>query len=111
MGGSSDGCSWATSIDRGVPIEKAVSFGIDIRPQHTTDQTNVGIGTATDGEVEGREAKQVSEVSGDGSCMLAFAAENGRVDIVVATKQTERSCEIASEVSTLIEPKLPKPTA
>lgn len=111
VGGSSDTCSWETSVDRGVPIDKHVSVSIALRPQQSVDETNLGLGKATDGDVEGRKAKQVAEDGGEGTCLLAFAAENGRVDILIHAKQTERACEIASDVSTLIEPKLPKPTA
>lgn len=108
--GASSGCLWSTSVDRGVPINKHVSMSINIRPWQTVDETSVSLGKATDGEVGGRKAKQIVEDGGDGTCALVFAAENGRVDIHATTKQTERSCEIAGKVSTLIEPRLPEPT-
>lgn len=111
VGGSSDTCSWETSVDRGVPIEKHVSVSIAIRPQQTVDETNLGLGKATDGEVGSRKAKQVAEDGGEGTCLLAFAAETGRVDILIQAKQTDRACDIASDVSTLIEPRLPEPKA
>lgn len=109
--GSSDSCSWETNGDD-VSIDKYVVFGIDIRPGQTVDDYFVSTtGKVTDGKVgEGRKAKQVAENGGKGSCELTFATENGRVDIGVSIKDTERACEIASDVSTLIEPKLPEPT-
>jgi hypothetical protein len=109
-GGSSDSCSWGTESDQ-ISIDKYIVLGIDVRPAQTLDQLNVGLGKATDGEVEGRKAKLVSASAGENSCALAFVAEKGRVDIVIEAKPTDRACQIASDVSTLIEPKLPKPTA
>lgn len=110
LGGSSDSCSWGTESDQ-VPIDKYIVLGIAIRPQQTVDQMNLGLGKATDGDVEGRKAKLVTASAGEGSCALTFVAEKGRVDIVIEAKPTDRACEIASEVSTLIEPKVPEPTA
>ncbi|MGH3467141.1 MAG: DUF3558 domain-containing protein [Thermocrispum sp.] len=110
--GASSSCGWDTSIDRGIPIDKHISLGINIRPWQSVDEYFVSsTGKVTDGDVEGRKAKQVAENGGEGTCELAFAAEAGRVDVTVSTKQIERACEIAGEVSTLIEPKLPEPTA
>lgn len=103
-------CEWSTSVDRGVPIEDGVTFGIATRPSQAVDEVSVrGEAKVTDGKVGQRQAKQVAENDGiEGSCLLVIAVGSGRVDITVETGKTDRACNIADDVSTIIEPKLPQ---
>lgn len=111
MAGATSACEWNTSIDRGVPLEDGITFGISIQPSQSVDEVSVrGDAKVTDGDVKGRTAKQVAENDGNpGSCLLSFAAENGRVDLGAESYgDTERSCTAVDKVSTIIESKLPK---
>lgn len=110
FGGATDVCEWSTSVDSGVPIDKGITFGISIRPSQTVaDVTVEGEAKVTDGDVSGRTAKLVAEnASAEGACMLSFAAEDGRVDIIAESYDTEQSCAAIDDVSTIIEPRLPK---
>lgn len=110
IAGTSSSCIWSSSVDRGVPIEQAIVFGIDIRPTQTLDEVSVrGNAKVTTGKVGVRLAKQVAENDGiPGSCLLVFTVGSGRVDIRAETRDTARACRVVSEMSTFIDPRLPK---
>lgn len=101
-------CSWRSNPSVG--LDKFLVFGITLRPGQTLDQISVrGNATVTTGQVGQRRAKNVAENDGaEGSCLLVFEVDTGRVDITVESKNTERSCKVASDVSTIIDPRLPK---
>lgn len=103
-------CEWSTSVDRGVPIEDGITFGIATRPAQAVDEVSVrGGAKVTDGKVGQRHAKRVAENDGiEGSCLLVIEVGSGRVDITVEARKTDRACQIASDISTIIEPKLPQ---
>lgn len=112
-------CEWRTSVDRGVPIEDGLVFDIATRPtQNLEDLQALDGGKVTDGKVGQRKAKQIAEDGRiKGSCLLGIAVGAGRVDIGVERVEhpgkqsydvTEKACEDASKVSTIIEPKLPQ---
>lgn len=103
-------CRWSTSVDKGVPIDEGVTFGIATRPtQDLDDLQSLDGGKVTDGKVGQRSAKIIAEDGRiEGSCVLGIEVGTGRVDINVEAKKTDRACQIASDISTIIEPKLPQ---
>lgn len=103
-------CFWSTSVDRGVPIEKGVVFSIATRPtQDLDDFQALDGGKVTLGKAGQRPAKLIAEDGGiEGSCVLAIAVGSGRVDIGADVRKTDRACQVVSDVSTIIEPKLPQ---
>lgn len=103
-------CEWSTSVDRGVPIEEAVVFDIATRPTQNVDNLRaLDGGKVTLGNVGDRKAKQVAEDGRiEGTCVLGISVGSGRVDIGVKARRTDRACQVASDVSTIIEPKLPQ---
>ncbi|WP_084036719.1 DUF3558 family protein [Haloechinothrix halophila] len=107
--GAASVCTWNTSIDRGVPIEKGITFGISIRPSQSVAEVSVrGQAQVSDEEFASRTAKLVAENDGiEGSCLFSFAVAEGRVDITAESKNTKRSCTAVEDVATIIEPKLP----
>lgn len=110
IAGTSSSCDWSSSVDRGVPIEQAIVFRIDIRPTQTLDEVSIrGNAKVTTGKVGVRPAKQVAENDGiRGSCLLVFTVGSGRVDVGVETRDTDRACKAASDISTFIDPRLPQ---
>lgn len=84
---------------------------IDIRPTQTVNELKaLNSGTLTEGRVNDREARQVAADTTEGACIIGFAADAGRVDILTQANTTERGCDVAGRVAELIEPKLPEPT-
>ncbi|GAA5105161.1 DUF3558 family protein [Haloechinothrix salitolerans] len=110
VGGESSACEWSTSIDSNVPIEKGITMAISIRPEQSVHEVVVqGKAKVSDRDLAGRQAKLVEENSGaEGGCMMSFAAENGRIDIIARSYNTQRSCTAVKDVATIIEPKLPE---
>lgn len=105
--GVSSSCTWQRSVSHSLG---PLVFGIDLRPSQTVDEVLASSeAKVTSGKVGEREAKQVAEDGGIvGGCMLSFAVGTGRVDIIVESEKTDVSCKAASDISTIIEPKLPK---
>ena len=104
FGGSSDTCEFELPSSGEV-----VSFLLAVRPNETVENYVPLPGDeVTDGDVEGRTAKQVA---GKDSCVVTFAAAQGRIDINVAAKNTKAACSLADEVSTMVAPKAPEPNA
>lgn len=103
--GSTSSCGWhGHSSD-----DRSVSFGIDIRAEQGLDELRANGGTISNGKVNSRDARQLQTPAG--GCILALGVgPNSRVDISVvvggAPNATE-SCQIASSLGNIVEPKLP----
>lgn len=107
-GAGTNGCQWARSSS---PSRSAMAFSIGIRPGQGIDSVDIGQGTVTDGDFEGRPARQLREHQGPGDCMLAISVgKAGRVDVGVndTDDDTDNACEVVNKIATIIEPKLPE---
>ncbi|MBB2933409.1 hypothetical protein FHX82_000429 [Amycolatopsis bartoniae] len=73
------------------------------------DELRANGGTITDGKVNSRTARQLQTVNA--GCILTLAVTpNSRVDVsvvVAASPNATEACQIASNIATIIEPKLP----
>lgn len=88
--------------------EGSVVVGIAIWSKLTIDNYKTTPNDqVVDGQVGGRPAKQIKDDSGE--CVVTFAAEQGRVDVVVEADSVERACEIADRAAEVVEPKTPEP--
>lgn len=107
--GATSSCGWhgRSSTDR------SVSFGVLVRASQGIDelqnQAQASGGTVTAGSLNGRDARQAKLASG--GCILALkVGADSRVDMSVViggvTDPTE-SCQIASDIANIVEPKLP----
>lgn len=102
FGGSSDTCEFELPDSGDV-----FSFLLAVRPNETVENyVPLPEDEVADGDVDGRTAKQVA---GKDSCVVTFAAAQGRIDINVAAKNTKAACSLADEVSAIVAPKAPKP--
>ncbi|WP_370946089.1 DUF3558 family protein [Amycolatopsis sp. cg5] len=88
----------------------AFTIGVGIRDQQGLADANDAGGGITPGQVNGRKAAQIPIPPY--ACILALElGDHARADVTVnhvTTKQTQPSCEVASKVADIVEPKLPK---
>jgi hypothetical protein len=103
--GSTSACGWHGRS----ASDASVSFGIDIRATQGVDELRANGGTITDGKVNSRSARQLQTVNA--GCILTLAVTpNSRVDVsvvVVGDDNSTQSCQIASNIANIVEPKLP----
>ncbi|WP_236790084.1 DUF3558 family protein [Amycolatopsis sp. GM8] len=100
--GSTSACGWhGRTAD-----DNSVSFGVDIRATQGIDELRANGGTVTDGKVNSHAARQLQTVNG--GCILSLrVGPKSRVDISVVADNAAQSCQIASDIANIIEPKLP----
>jgi hypothetical protein len=101
-------CAWASE---GVSSEEFTAIQIDIRPNQSVDDVKLlTTGKLVEGTIGDRKARKIAADTGEGACIISFAAEAGRVDVLTEAYTTERGCAVAERVAEIIESKVPKPT-
>lgn len=103
--GSTSACGWHGRS----ASDASVSFGIDIRASQGVDELQANGGTISDGKVNSRTARELQTVNA--GCIVALAVTpDSRVDVsavVVGDDNSTQSCQIASNIANIVEPKLP----
>ncbi|TQM82257.1 uncharacterized protein DUF3558 [Saccharothrix saharensis] len=93
-------CGAATSPAGGVSIKAQPELAI---------ADAVGDGKKSDTSIGPRKARLVEAPGTNTSCLVAVeVSPTSRVDVIASTRSLESSCELATNVATAIEPKLPK---
>lgn len=108
-GTGTSGCDWQKPFTGG---EGGFGFGLTIRPSQSIESVVQEEGwTKRPAKFAGRDAVVIMEQrQSAASCMLALAVgTNARVDVSAnGGDTTKEMCDLAADVATIVEPKLPK---
>lgn len=105
--GATSTCSW---IGRSAN-DSSTSFGVLVRAKQGLADVNTAGGTATNGKVNGRPAVQFASNIGAKCTVALGVTAKSRVDIsyvIGAGSDPTEACQSASDIATIVEPKLPK---
>jgi hypothetical protein len=87
--------------------EDSLTVAVVVRDKASVDDIPASAGTLTKGTQNGRTAVQIKNTAG--GCAIAMAVGNSaRVDVTVVSTNNAATCDIASKVADIVEPKLPK---
>ncbi|HVW39769.1 MAG TPA: DUF3558 domain-containing protein [Amycolatopsis sp.] len=105
--GATSTCGWTGRSAN----DSSTSFGVLVRATQGLADVNKANGTATDGNVNGRPAVQFTSNVG-AKCLIALGVTaQSRVDIsyvIGAGQDSTEACQSASDIASVVEPRLPK---
>ncbi|GAA3987999.1 DUF3558 family protein [Allokutzneria multivorans] len=102
--GGSRGCNY---VQTGSDSEPKFALSVAIRDRDGINLvSDRGFGKS-DGELSGRKTAKVPTSAKN--CMFVLAiGEGSRVDVVIASQESARSCQVAEQLGAVVEPRLPK---
>jgi uncharacterized protein DUF3558 len=105
--GAASDCEWMGRSSN----DSSMAFGVLVRPTQGLNDINRNGGTLTEGDVNGRPADKFASNIG-GKCLIALAVTpTARVDVSVvigAGTNSVEPCQVASQIASFAEPRLPK---
>ncbi|WP_086827094.1 DUF3558 domain-containing protein [Allokutzneria sp. NRRL B-24872] len=102
--GDSRGCNY---VQTGGDSEPKFGLSVAIRDRDGISLvSDRGFGK-TDGDLNGRKTAKVPTSARN--CMFVLAiGEGSRVDVVISSQESARSCQVAEQLGDVVEPRLPK---
>ncbi|HJQ47259.1 MAG TPA: DUF3558 family protein [Amycolatopsis sp.] len=104
--GATGNCKWTGRSAN----DSSTSLSISVRATQGLDQVDNDGGTITSGNVNGRPATKVARNTG-GYCLISLATSpSSRVDlgyVIGASQDSTEVCQVDSQISSTVEPKLP----
>ncbi|MBB5854368.1 DUF3558 family protein [Amycolatopsis umgeniensis] len=101
------GARLCTLSKEAATASESLSIGIGVRDTQGLETVSDAGNGKTTGNVNGRKA--VLAPRPPAGCLMALElGSSARVDVLIATDDTEKACGIAEKVADIVEPKLPK---